>query len=116
VEQEYQKRAIEHGITLRPDIIIHVPFGRGVSPTRRDDNHLVILLNLSAKRKEAEEDFGDLSTICSALAYPIGAFINIASTDLWLPYYTGTTDGSFELYEFAVTLRDGQPQILKAKA
>jgi hypothetical protein len=52
VEQEYQKTADKHGITLRPDIIVHIPFERGVSPTRQHDNHLVILLNLAAKKKK----------------------------------------------------------------
>jgi hypothetical protein len=115
VEQEYQKRAKEHGITLRPDIV-HIPFERGVSPTRRYGNYLVILLDLSANQNDAQEDFGQLSTICSSLDYPIGAFINVASTDLWLPHYTAKIDDSFALYEFAVTLRDGCPQIRTAKA
>ncbi len=116
VEQEYQKRAKLHGITLRPDIIVHIPFERGVSPSRRYDNYLVVLLDLSANQKEAEEDFGQLSTICSKLDYPIGAFVNIASTNLWLPDYGGKTDDSFILHEFAVTLHDGCPQIRTAKA
>jgi len=116
VEQEYQKRAHEHGITLRPDIIIHIPFERGASPTRRDDNHLVILLDLSADKAEAEEDFGQLSTICCKLNYPIGAFINISSTDLWLPDYIAKIDDSFRLYEFAVSLDDGCLRINEAES
>lgn len=116
VEEEYQKRARVHGIRLRPDIIIHIPFDRGVSPTRQHDNHLVILLKLAATQERADKDFTKLSTICSALHYPIGAFVNIDSANLWLPHFTAKADGSFALYEFAVTLKDGQPFILTATA
>jgi hypothetical protein len=30
VEQEYQKRVLPHGIRIRPDLLIHIPFERGV--------------------------------------------------------------------------------------
>jgi hypothetical protein len=116
VESEYQKRAKLHGIRLRPDIIVHIPFDRGVSPTRRHDNYLVILLKLGANQKKADRDFTQLSTICSALDYPIGAFINIASSDLWLPHYRAKSADTFTLYEFAITLNDGKPNIQTASA
>jgi hypothetical protein len=111
VEEEYQKRAKVHGINLRPDIVVHIPFDRGVSPTRRHDNYLVVLLKFAARKTTADKDFEQLSIICSKLEYPIGAFLNIASTDLWLPGYTSTIGGGFTLYEFAITLKDSQPQI-----
>jgi len=114
VEQEYQKTADKHGITLRPDIIVHIPFERGVSPTRQHDNHLVILLNLAAKKKEAEEDFNQLEIMCSVLEYPIGSFVNIASSDLWLPNYTRKSDKKFTLHEIAVQLQNSEPQVLIA--
>ena len=116
VEQEYQKRADVHGITLRPDIVIHIPYDRGVSPSRRHDNYLVILFKLSAKQRLADEDFTKLSTICSRLDYPIGAFLNIASTDLWLPSFAAKAGKSFALHEFAISLRDGRPHIRTATA
>jgi hypothetical protein len=116
VEQEYQKWADAHGIRLRPDIIIHIPFERGVSPTRRHDNYLVVLLKLAASQKKADEDFGKLSTICSTLEYPVGAFVNVASSDLWLPKFSKKSKGDFTLYEFAVTLHDGDVQIRQAAA
>jgi hypothetical protein len=102
--------------TLRPDIILHIPFDRDVSPTRRYDNFLVILLKLSADQTRANEDFSKLSTICMALDYPIGAFLNVASTNLWLPHFTQKPAGNFTLYEFAVSLHDGQPQIQSTEA
>jgi len=112
VEQEYQKTAKVHGITLRPDIIVHIPFDRGVSPSRQHDNHLVILLKLSASKKKAEEDFAKLETICSVLHYPIGAFVNIASLDLWLPKYRRRSHEHFVLHEIAVHLKNAEPKIL----
>ena len=42
VEQEYQKRIKDHGITIRPDIIIHVPFERGASQNRAEGNFAAI--------------------------------------------------------------------------
>ncbi len=114
IEEEYQKTADIHGITLRPDIIVHIPFERGVSPTRQHDNHLVILLNLAAKQKEAGKDFTSLETICSVLHYPVGVFVNIASSDLWLPSYKRQFDQSFTLHEIAVQLHDTEPRLLVA--
>jgi len=115
VEQEYQKRAKLHGLKLRPDIIVHIPFDRGVSPTRRDDNHLVILLKLAAKKKKAEQDFKKLEMICSVLDYPVGAFVNITSSALWLPHYNRQSDKNFILYEIAVTLHDMEPKLLMSR-
>lgn len=116
VEQEYQKRAKVHGITFRPDIIVHVPFDRGVSPTRQHDNYLVIMLKLSANQKRANEDFAKLSAICSALDYPLGALVNVSSADLWLPHYPRKRGEKFKLHEFAITLRDGRLEIKTAES
>ncbi len=116
VESEYQKRAKVHGIKLRPDIIVHIPFDRGVSPTRRHDNYMVILLKLTANKKKADKDFASLSTICSTLDYPIGVFLNIASTDLWLPHYADKSSRCFTLHEFAIKLNDGKLHIQTASA
>ena len=115
VEEEYQKRLGAHGTRLRPDIIVHVPYERGVSPNRRKDNYLVILLKLSAGRAKAEDDFNRLVKMCTALDYPLAAFVNVSSTQLWLPDYERPA-GSFTLFEFAVTLVDGKPHIVSAKA
>ena len=114
VEQEYQKTAHAHRITLRPDIIVHIPFDRGVSPTRNYDNHLVILLKLAANQKKAEEDFADLETICSVLDYPLGVFVNITSRQVFLPEYHRQVKGPFGLREVAVDLQHGQPTLLTA--
>jgi hypothetical protein len=71
---------------------------------------LVILLKLSANQGKANADFTKLETICSVLDYPIGAFLNIASTDLWLPRYTFDANRTFALHEIAIHLHEGRPQ------
>jgi len=116
VEEEYQKRADRHGIILRPDIVVHIPFDRGLSPSRRDDNYLVILLKLRANQKKADRNFQDLETMCSVLNYPLGVFVNIASETLWLQQYKRKTDGAFALFEVAVRLVDGSPVLLTTAA
>jgi hypothetical protein len=42
VEQEYQKRISAHGIRIRPDIIMHVPFERDGVPSRKHWNLVAI--------------------------------------------------------------------------
>lgn len=51
IEQEYQKRLQDHGINIRPDIIIHVPTPAGGN--RRKGNFAVFELNLRAGPAEA---------------------------------------------------------------
>jgi len=53
VEQEYQKTIERHGLTLRPDIIVHLPFDRGGIPNRQEGNYAVIQLKLRGRLKEA---------------------------------------------------------------
>lgn len=38
IEQEYQKTLPHHGITVRPDLIIHIPFERGATRRRNEGN------------------------------------------------------------------------------
>jgi hypothetical protein len=111
VREEYQKRADRHGITLRPDIIVHVPFERGVSPTRKDDNYMVVLLKRSPGRAKALANFRDLETICSALQYPIGVSVNIASSRLWISQLSAEIPSCYTLYEISVELKGGEPSL-----
>lgn len=87
VEQEYQKRIPEHGINVRPDIIIHVPTLEGCS--RRQGNFVVFELNLRAGAAESEEDFANLDAVLAALDYPLGVFVNIASSHTHAASYRG---------------------------
>ncbi len=88
VEQEYQKRLFDHGIKVRPDIIIHVPTPAGGN--RRRGNFAVFELNLRAGQAEAREDFASLDAVLGALDYPLGVFVNIASTRTHAAHYSGT--------------------------
>lgn len=72
----------------------------------------MILLNLAAKKEESENDFRQLELICSVLKYPIGAFVNIASSSSWLPSYKRQSDKKFTLHEIAVHLEDTGPKLL----
>jgi hypothetical protein len=79
IEQEYQKRLPLHKIRIRPDIIIHVPFERGVSEGRGDGNFVAMELKRRATGKKAKEAFANLAQMKKALKYPLTIFINIDS-------------------------------------
>ena len=51
VEQEYQKTMPLHGITLRPDVVIHIPFDRGNAERRDEGNFVAIELKLRSTDK-----------------------------------------------------------------
>jgi hypothetical protein len=53
--------------------------------------------------------------ICTALDHPLAAFVNVSSTQLWLPAHK-RPPGLFTLFEFAVTLVVGKSHILSASA
>jgi len=90
VEEEYQKRAHDHGITFRPDIIIHIPFDRGIYPDRKHGNFVVMMLKLNASKDTALEDYEKLTLICEKLDYSIAVFLNIGSQETFLSEYDGT--------------------------
>lgn len=81
VEQEYQKTLPKHGITLRPDVIIHIPYERIESVSRLDGNFVAIELKRNASIQSADEDFSSLRLISEVLGYPLTIFINIDSSE-----------------------------------
>lgn len=105
IEQEYQKRLKEHGLSIRPDIIIHEPFDQEHHASRKEGNYAVIELKLDATENKAVEDFGSLRQMIENLHYPLVIFINISSqatrTDLAPPEISG------HLVCFAVSLDNG---------
>lgn len=109
VEQEYQKRMPEHGIRIRPDIIIHVPFKEGRHNSRREGNFVAFELKINANQNSAFEDYKSLSKMCDVLGYPLGIFINIASNTAFLNDYQGSHKD--KLYAFSVWLESGQVQL-----
>lgn len=87
VEQEYQKRLPDHGVKVRPDIIIHVPTRAGGN--RRQGNFAVIELKRRAGQAEARKGFAGLDTVLGALDYSLGVFVNIDSSLTQVAHYSG---------------------------
>ena len=70
IEQEYQKRIRPHGLRIRPDVIVHVPFDGRKHRSRREGNFVVFELKLAADQGAAFEGFESLSNMCATLDYP----------------------------------------------
>lgn len=102
LEPEYQKTLRKHRITIRPDIIIHVPYKKGMHSNRRGGNFVVIQLKRKASKSKAREDFDKLDLMFEKLDYPLGIFLNINSANTFFNCYTG--DYSERLHCFAVRL------------
>lgn len=107
VQQEYQKRLADHGINVRPDIIVHVPTRPGGD--RRQGNFVVFELNRSAGPTEVQEDFANLDTAMQALQYPLAVFLNVASGRTQASHYGGAFRD--RLHCFAVRLANGGVRI-----
>ena len=106
IEQEYQKRILEHGVTVRPDIIIHVPFSDNVHNSRGKGNFVVFELKLNANERAAIADYESLSCMCSALNYPLAVFININSSNTYIDSYQG--EDRDKLVSYSVQLSDNR--------
>jgi hypothetical protein len=81
IEQEYQKTIPEHGITIRPDLIVHIPFGRKTVRSRADGNFVAMEIKRRATRVQAIEDFGSLGVMKAKLHYPLTIFLNLDSSE-----------------------------------
>ena len=112
VEQEYQKTMDKHGITIRPDIIIHIPYEREVSENRGSNNFIVIQIKLNASEKRAKEDFRKLNFMFEKLNYPLGIFLNINSNRTFYDSYSGDYKG--RLHCFAVRLVNNEAVLHKS--
>ncbi len=86
VEQEYQKTIPNHGISHRPDVIVHIPFEKGKARTREESNFVAIEFKLKANKRKALEDFLKLNDYINVLKYPLGIFVNIGSTKSFIEY------------------------------
>ena len=106
VEQEYQKVLEKHGIRKRPDIIIHIPYEKGLYPNRYTGNFVAIQLKLRASETKAKEDFNTLDLMFERLKYPLGIFSNIDSDKTFFDCYSGNYKS--RLYCFAVQLVEGE--------
>lgn len=83
LREEYQKRLAEHGLRIRPDIILHEPFDPGRHRGRDDGNHAVMELKRCATSGAAADAFTNLGAMIDVLNYPLGVFINIDSPKTW---------------------------------
>lgn len=104
LEQEYQKQAGRHGVTIRPDIIIHEPFDPERYADRTQGNVAVIELKLRATAAEAADDFKSLGLMMDVLHYPLGVFINIGANRTWAELLPQALQG--RVVCFAVFLQD----------
>jgi hypothetical protein len=77
IEQEYQKRVPDHGIKLRPDLIIHIPFDRGTSENRKAGNFVAI--EIKRRSADVQQAFESLRMIHEALNYQLTVLVNIDS-------------------------------------
>jgi hypothetical protein len=109
VQQEYQKTLPQHGIRIRPDIIIHIPFERGGLDDRRQGNFVAIELKRAAGKRAAIQAFGNLQVMKEALAYPLTIFINIDSNASHLNLCPESL--SAQTICFAVGLLNGAPDL-----
>jgi hypothetical protein len=106
IEQEYQKRLPLHKIRIRPDIIIHVPFERGVAEERDEGNFVAMELKRRATAKKAKEAFANLAQMKKALKYPLTIFINIDSEQTHAALCPKSIAGQTAC--FAVRFEDGR--------
>lgn len=102
IEEEYQKRLKPHGITIRPDIIIHTPFQEQTHKSTAEGNFAVFQIKLKASTKDSMDDFEKLDMMFEKLNYPIGIFINISSRETHYKNYKGKFPD--RLHCFAVEL------------
>jgi hypothetical protein len=114
IEQEHQKTLARHGITLRPDVIIHQPYDPAIHATRRDGNFAVIALKLRAGPTKALGDFKDLITMMDVLHYPVGIFINIGHSH---PQFEHTPAGAQgRIVAFATRLEANNVLVVEERA
>ena len=109
VEQEYVQSAAAHGLDIRPDLLLHCPFDRGVFQDRRQGNYVAIELKRRANKQAASQDYARLDRICAVLDYAMGIFINVDAKQIFLPEQGGQAGD--RLHGFAVELRQGQVHI-----
>jgi hypothetical protein len=109
VEQEYQKTMPAHGINIRPDIVIHIPFERGLARQREEGNFVAIELKLRSTENEARGDFANLEQMHERLHYPLTIFINIDSEETHAALCPKGIAGQTAC--FAVQLKDGEPVV-----
>lgn len=113
IQQEYQKRMRHHGIKIRPDIIVHIPFERGVVEGRDEGNFVAIELKRRATVKEARHAFASLAQMKKVLKYPLTVFINVDSEQTCAALCPKSIASQTAC--FAVRLAEGKPIVKAAR-
>jgi hypothetical protein len=113
IEQEYQKRLPDHGIRIRPDIIVHVPFERDLVDGRDEGNFIAIELKRRASVKRATAAFANLALMKKKLKYPLTIFVNIDSENTFASLCPKTIVG--QTVCFAVRLSNDKPVVKMEK-
>jgi hypothetical protein len=109
VEQEYQKTLPHHGLNIRPDVIVHIPFERGRVERREQGNLVAMELKLRASENAARGDFENLVRMREVLGYPLTIFINIDSVETHAALCPEAIRG--QTVCFAVRLENGKPVV-----
>ncbi|MCF7770190.1 hypothetical protein [Achromobacter pulmonis] len=112
IEQEYQKRLRVHGLTTRPDIIIHEPFDPSRHRSRRDGNVAVMELKRAATAEKAAADIESLMKMMEVLEYPLAIFVNIASEVTHADVVPA--EWRERIICFAVNLRNGEAHVVRS--
>lgn len=87
VQQEYRQRLADHGVTVPPDIIVHVP--TPIGGARRPGHFAVVELDRNAGPREAQENFDNLDTAMQLLPCSLAVFLNVASSQTQASQYQG---------------------------
>ena len=80
---------------------------------RAEGNRAVVELKLNATTAEAAEDFESLAAMIQVLHYPLGLFVNIASTVTHADLVPEVVRGC--VVAFAVSLQDGKPRVIEER-
>ena len=111
VEQEYQKQAGVHGLTIRPDIVIHEPFNPARHAGRAEGNLAVIELKRKATPADAVADFESLRSMLELLRYRVGIFVNIDADTTHAELVPASIRG--RVVCFAVALVNGRADVIR---
>lgn len=89
IEEEYQKSIKDHGIRLRPDLLIHIPVESSGIEGRDKNNFVAFAFKKNASANDAKSDFNKLEEIVEKLNYLLIIFVNLNSESALLKYYSG---------------------------
>jgi len=113
-ENEYQKKESEHGLKIRPDIIIHEPFNSEYHEERTSGNFIVVELKLNGSLKGVKMDFENIDSMIDELEYKRGVFININSKENFSENYEGVHRDKLNFYAVSLDTDSNAVHIIKS--